>query len=311
MKRKLIILGLLPAVCALLTCALPVEGFLDDRGDEVRLTDNALVEYDPVFYETLSYIGDIENAMIAYHDGESVHLYDYPSDTDEVIYTAPEGYTITAMNSITEGWARHGLVLALEGNGEAVIVQEDGSGFIEIYRDSGGRIDNISCFSDTKDNYYFSFERNGGIYYGDTPRENPFAISDEGSFAHLTDGSCPVFGSHWKYIIYIKDVAGVDCIYLYDFVLGEPREELIYSDGSNFDDLSSTVSFSNDYDVLIYATSDREGEFGIWRCFTHSDLSRITDKSGIERDICAWNDYVVFSRTVDGQSDLYIVRGFS
>ncbi len=310
MKKIVIILGSLLASFTLLTCALPVEDFLNEQGDEVRLTDNAAVEYDPVFYETLSYIGDIENAMIAYHDGEAVHLYDYPTDTDEIIYNAPAGYTITAMNSITEGGALHGLVLALEGNREAIIVQEEGLEFTEIYREEGEAIDSISCFEYTPDNHYFVFERDGGIFYGDTPLENPSAISNEEPFTRLTDGSCPVFKDHWKLILYIKDVAGVDCIYLYDFYLGDVIDELFYSDGSNFDDLSSTVSFSNDYDVLIYATSDREGEFDIWRCFTHSDLSRVTDKSGIERDICAWNDYVVFVRTVDGQSDIYIVRGF-
>jgi len=57
------------------------------------------VEYDPVFYDTSSYEYDVDNCMIAYHDGESIHLYDYASETEEVIYTAPAGYTITAMTS--------------------------------------------------------------------------------------------------------------------------------------------------------------------------------------------------------------------
>jgi hypothetical protein len=48
-----------------------------------------------------------------------------------------------------------------------------------------------------------------------------------------------------------------------------------------------------------------------FRSFTedHLDIIKVTDKAGVENDICAWDEYVVFTRTVDGQTDIYIVRG--
>jgi hypothetical protein len=38
-------------------------------------------------------------------------------------------------------------------------------------------------------------------------------------------------------------------------------------------------------------------------------LVQVTDITGVEKDICAWDEYVVFTRMVDGQTDIYIVRG--
>ena len=299
MKRLVIILGSLIALSVLFTCALPVSGFLDDQGDEVRLTDNALVEYDPVFYDTPSYGGDIEKAQIAYHDGQAVHLYDYPSDTDEIIYNAPEGYTITAMTSITiELHAHHGLLIALEGNGEAVIVQEDELEFTEIFREDGDGIDDISCYLGWPDSYYILFEQNGEIYYRD--------MTDDDTFRKIKDGNTPIFLDSHDICLYVLNLDGRSDIYFY--LIHKDVEELFYSDGSYFYDLYSIYNAIEH--LYTYATSDREGEADIWRFWSqHNGLSRVTEKTGVERDLCAWDEYVVFVRTVDGQSDVYIVRG--
>jgi len=299
MKKNLVMLGSLLVAYVLLTCALPVKGFLDDQGDEIRLTDNAAVEYDPVFYDTPSFDDDIENARIAYHDGQAVHLYDYPSDTDEVIYNAPEGYTITDMTSITiELHAHHGLLIALEGNGEAVIVQEDYLEFTEIFRENGEGIDNISCYLDRPDSYYILFEQNGEIYYRD--------MTDDDTFRKIKDGNTPIFFDYRDACLYVVNLDGRSDIYLY--LIDNDYEELFYSDGSHFYDLSSI--FNGIEHLYTYAISDCEGEVDIWMFnSSENDLFRMTEKKGVERDICAWDEYVVFVRTVDGQSDIYIVRG--
>ena len=187
-----LILVLFGLIC--LGCINPTDpGFLDDMGDEVRLTDNALVECDPVFCDTSSYDRDIRNARIAYHDGESIHLYDYASDTEEIIYTAPNGYTITALTSISiESFSYQDLLIALEGNSEAVIVQEDALEFTEIYREGGEGIDHLSCYIGLSDNYYILIEKYGGIYNRN--------MTDDDLFVNMQDGKSPVFivnGGTW------------------------------------------------------------------------------------------------------------------
>jgi hypothetical protein len=215
-----------------LGCINPTDpGFLDDVGDEVRLTDNALVECDPVFYETTSYDNDIRNARIAYHDGESIHLYDYASDTEEIIYTAPGGYTITALTAISiESISYQGLLIALEGNSEAVIIQEDALEFTEIYREVGEEIDHLSCYIDLSDNYYILFEKNGEIYYRD--------MTDDDMFVNKQYGKSPVFIDNGGTWLSVRDNTD---IYIYYIV--REMEFPFYSDGSNIDNIAIIVNY--------------------------------------------------------------------
>jgi len=186
------------------------------------------------------------------------------------------------------------LVLALVGNGEVVIIQEDDLVFTEIYREGGEKIEAISCCRDYMDKLHILFEQSGVICYNN--------YNDDETYVVLADGTSPEFGymEDSCYYIYIyKDIYNYFFIAEYEFVL--------YNDGFNYYELTMiTGSVGDEY---IYATSDRGGDLDIWRLtYYYEDFIQITDTIGEETDINAWDKYVVFVRTVDGQSDIYIVK---
>jgi len=299
MSRLLLssVLVALVAGLTLLACIPdPVEEpeWLGEVGDEFQITDDAIVQHDPVFYNTENY-DSIEEAQIAYHDGSSIYLYDIASKSTETIYQAPSGYAITAMcalsNEDTDGL--HDLVFALEGSGESIVMRETDTIFTEVYRDNGIAIENIQA-------HYVEFL---GKFFLFCERDGQIQVYQDGVLVDVFEGTEPSISYSNYFCVYVGEFNDETCVYEYAYY-GEAFHSLLYSDGSS---VRSPAAFLNYWRHYLCFTSDIEGDTDIFARW-NSRNSKICDIVGTEQELCGWLKYVVFTRTVDDKTDIFIIR---
>ena len=296
MSRLLLssVLVALVAGLTLLACIPdPVEEeWLGKVGDEFRITDDAVEQHDPVFYNTENY-NSIEEAQVAYHNGSSIYLYDIASKTTETLYQAPSGYTITTMCAIkTGGWSLGDLVIALSNTAECIVLRESDGTFTEIFNDTGSMIDNIAIYKLQNGTLSMNLERGGEIF-----------VFEDGILWDSFVGVEPSFDTE-SICYYIGSYNGYDCIYIYHV----GNYWFVYSDGS---DLHCPIVVEDDIlQTETFLTSDKDGDVDIYKLFPNNDeVSQVCNMDGVENELSGWYKYVLFTRTVDGQTDVFIIRG--
>jgi hypothetical protein len=291
------VLVVLVAGLTLLACVPdPVEKeWLGEVSDEFQITDDAVVQHDPVFYNTENY-DSIEEAQIAYHDGTSIYLHDIASKSTETLYQAPSGYTITAMCALSnkDTDELHDLVFALEGNGESVVMRETSDIYTELYRDYGVTIENIQAdYVEFLDKFFLFCERDGQIQ-----------VYQEGVLVDTFEGTEPGTND-CDFCIYVGEYEGESYIYEYAYL---PQDGGIhtryYSNGSS---IGHPNKFRRTYYYYLCFATDIEGDIDIWveeRGHGH----KVCEAEGDEQELCGWSRYITFTRTINGQTDIFIIR---
>jgi|GEM_PF-6514244 len=283
----------------LLVC-IPIESeWMGNVGDEFQITDDAVVQHDPVFYNTVDYYF-IEEAQIAYHDGSSIYVYDIASKSTEILYSSPVEYTITAMTTVFQSLEDYrDLVFTLNGNNENLVIRETDGEFEEIYRDSQSNIDNICATGDYGYEPRLYLERDGEIM-----------LVEGGAIIDTFEGIEPCEDSHEYGILFIKEKSGSSDLYSITHYGGETYEELVFSNDSNLHNPVSCYSIGRIMPrEYYYIVSDYEGDIDICGLPGCDRIFLISGKDGIESDLHAWHDFVVYTRTSNGKTDVYFMRG--
>ncbi|MCD4733605.1 hypothetical protein K8R78_05150 [bacterium] len=298
MSRLLLssVLVALVAGLTLLACV-PIEDgkWLGEVGDEFQVTDDTVVQHDPVFYNT-EFGDSIKEAQIAYHDDSAIYLYDIASKTTESLYQAPSGYAITAMCTVKDGGHElRGLLFVLDGNGECIVIRELDGNYLELYRDSDISIQHIQFFSGIFT--YLTLEREGSIY-----------VFRDGLLIDNFEGYNPscFYLSEAEYY-YSMHYNGRSCIYECSYAYDEPIHYLSIDNGSN---LYWPVEIADQVlNTELFITSDQNGSTDIYKVGSSNRLYQISEKDGVEKELSGWDKYVLFTRTVNGQTDVFIIRG--
>jgi hypothetical protein len=268
-------------------------------GDEFQITDDAVVQHDPVFYNTVDYYF-IEEAQIAYHDGSSIYVYDIASKSTEILYSAPVEYTITAMTTVFQSLEDYRyLIFTLAGNNENLVIRETDGEFEEIYRDNQSSIDNICATGDYSYEPRLYLERDGEIM-----------LVEGGAIIDTFEGIEPCSTDMDEYILFIRDKAGSSDLYGICHYGGESYEYLLFSNDSNLRNPVFCYSIGRIMPrEYYYIVSDYEGDTDICGLPGCDRIFLISGKDGIESDLHAWNDFVVFTRTTNNKTDVYFMRG--
>ncbi len=298
MSRLLLssVLVALVAGLTLLACIPdPVETeWLGKVGDEFQITDDAVEQHDPVFYNTENY-DSIEEAQIAYHDGSSIYLYDIPSKSTDTLYQTPDDYTITAMCAMND-WDMnlYDLVFVIDNGAESIVLREANNVVNELYRDSGDRIDNIIAYyqPDTEKDYLL-LERDGQIH-----------VFMDGVLVDVFEGKEP--GSRYMFIFYVDIFEGKPCIYVYEHNLDSGGYHTPYYTMGGVKNYPTMFQDIYTREYLCF-TSYTEGDTDIW--VRSSSAEKICEVMGTEKELCGWLNYIVFTRTVNGQADIHIIKG--
>ncbi len=272
------------------------EEWLGKVGDEFRITDDAVEEHDPVFYNTENY-DSIEEAQIAYHDGSTIYLYDIATKNTETLYQAPAGFTITTMCALNYRLNYlYDLVFALEGNGECIVMRETNGVFTEIYRDNEAAVENISADDVVDGAFYLYLERGGEIF-----------VYEDSILVDSFEGIEPSYISKLEIFYIIGHEEGTriySYVYLPDY--GGFSDPGFY-DGSN---LHYPIRVENEYcHIHTFFASDQDGDVDIWR--ENGSITQICNVEGSEQELCGWFDYLLFTRVVNSQIDVYLTRGMS
>ena len=315
MSRLLLssVLIALVAGLTLLACVVPLEPeWIPNIGDELQITEGSVSYFDPCWFESRDRYQDGEylpmnliTARIVYHDGKNIYIHFVGDDSRNIIYTVPDGYTATSVDEIN-----YDNLLISFNDGTASIVaylDVDTNDYTATYHE---------IYRDNHDSLISSVVGDGTNY----TERNEFTLlcerNDGNSYYLQTEGDETWYG--FFYEGHDIDATQIDRIPDFVFIEDEAPDTnvLIGHYYISDDEADITVRVLHDYDEFTeeycrYPESNSavtvftENEPDIWNV---NQKYQVTDKPGFEKELDSTDKYIVFSREVDGVSNIHVVR---
>ncbi len=306
MSRLLLssVLVALVAGLTLLACVVPLEpAMMPEIGDEYQVTEGTTSYYDPCWYSSMEYL-NMPAEEVVYHDGSQVYLHFLVDDSVKTLYTAPDGFTIASVDKVNQ----YDLVVSMNYSSLHLVsyLYVDEVSFEctyhELYRD-----DNTSAIVSVsgegsiyggKTSFYLSVERDdGNLHY-------LHILNEEIRYGLFTEGY-DMSRNYHPYFVFVRGEAPYNEVLCgkYSFVDGEVI--------ANIRSLLDPDPHGNNYyrypDDAEYVVTVVDGEPDIYT-YTSRRHTKLTDKIGFEKELDATWNYIVFSREVDGISNIHILR---
>jgi len=288
----------------LLACVVPLEpAMMPEIGDEYQVTEGTTSYYDPCWYSSMEYL-NMPAEEVVYHDGNQVYLHFLVDDSVKTLYTAPDGFTIASIDKVNQ----YDLVISMN-NADLRIVgylrfeydSFDGT-YYELYRDTNSSsivsVSGVGYIYGETTTFNFAVERNDGNCYALRIR------GDELLYGLFTEGY-DISRNYHSYYVFVKGEAPYNEVlcgtysFVDDGVVADIRS-LLDPDphGDNY------YRYPDDAEFVVTVVN---GEPDIYT-YTSRRHTKLTDKIGFEKELDATWNYIVFSREVDGISNIHILR---
>jgi hypothetical protein len=118
-------------------------------GNEIRLTDDPEPNLDPFWFHYEGNLDDLSGCKICFHDGSNIKVYDFDTESIQIVQSVPVGYEITALQDIRGAVSPEDYIYTLFANDEVIINAVFDGIEVEVFRDVGERIDGILAYYET------------------------------------------------------------------------------------------------------------------------------------------------------------------